>query len=278
LATSRRRRGELAAFLRGRRARVAPGDVGIPPGFRRRTPGLRREEVALLSGVGVTWYTWLEQGRPINVSAQVLDAVAETLKLDTAERAHLFHLAEVAHDPDPRKDAVTVPPEVQGIIDALDAHPAVVYSAQYDILATNAAYRDYVDLDLIREAGLSNVLWIMLTMDPANCPLADREADLAMMVATLRNAYGRHVGERDWELFIRRLISASAEFTELWQRGDVAPPKPQVRRFRHKAVGEVRLATVSMSVNGMPECQIVIHTPDDEVSRQRSEVVRTLRG
>ena len=90
------RRAELAAFLRSRRERITPEQVGLPPGLRRRTPGLRREEVAQLAGVGVTWYTWLEQGRPINASAQVLGAVAQTLRLDPAERQHLYRLADVA--------------------------------------------------------------------------------------------------------------------------------------------------------------------------------------
>src|SRR5215475_11905676 len=89
------RRAELAAFLRTRRERITPEQAGLPPGSRRRTPGLRREEVAQLSGVGVTWYTWLEQGRQINASPQVLGAVARTLLLDQAEREHLFQLADV---------------------------------------------------------------------------------------------------------------------------------------------------------------------------------------
>src|SRR5215467_3834449 len=88
------RRAELGAFLRSRRERITPGDVGLPPGIRRRTAGLRREEVAMLAGVGVTWYTWLEQGRQINASTQVLDAVARTLKLDQPEREHLYRLVE----------------------------------------------------------------------------------------------------------------------------------------------------------------------------------------
>src|SRR5258708_28745579 len=89
------RRAELAACLRSRRERITPEDVGLAPGIRRRTAGLRREEVAMLAGVGVTWYTWLEQGRPINASTQVLDAVARTLKLDQPEREHLYRLADV---------------------------------------------------------------------------------------------------------------------------------------------------------------------------------------
>ena len=88
------RRAELGRFLKASRSRISPDDVGLPPGPRRRTPGLRREEVALLAGVGVTWYTWLEQGRPINASTQVLDAVAQTLRLDQAGRWHLYRLAE----------------------------------------------------------------------------------------------------------------------------------------------------------------------------------------
>lgn len=135
--TTQRRRPELAAFLRGRRARVTPADVGMPPGFRRRTPGLRREEVAQLSGVGVTWYTWLEQGRPINASPQVLDAVARTLRLDQTEREHLYHLAEVPYEAEPELPAHTVGAEIQGIIDALEPRPAAVYNSRYDILAAN---------------------------------------------------------------------------------------------------------------------------------------------
>src|SRR5258708_3665992 len=95
MRTAVERRTELAAFLRSRRERIGPEDVGLPPGHRRRTSGLRREEVAQLAGVGVTWYTWLEQGRPINASTQVLDAIARTLKLDPVERSHLFRLANL---------------------------------------------------------------------------------------------------------------------------------------------------------------------------------------
>src|SRR6266567_6539337 len=88
------RRAEWAAFLRSRRERITPDEVGLPPGVRRRTAGLRREEVALLAGVGITWYTWLEQGRPINASWQVLDAIAHTLRMDATQRWHLYRLAE----------------------------------------------------------------------------------------------------------------------------------------------------------------------------------------
>src|SRR6187551_3809804 len=134
----RGRRAELAAFLRSRRERITPADLGLPTGLRRRTPGLRREEVAQLAGVGVTWYTWLEQGRPIRASTQVLDAIARALRLDQAEREHLYRLADVPAVPS--APAECLPAEIQAILDALVPVPAVVYNGRYDVLAWNATY------------------------------------------------------------------------------------------------------------------------------------------
>src|SRR4051794_41747517 len=128
------RRNELAEFLRSRRARLSPGDMGLAPGLRRRTPGLWREEVAQLAGVGVTWYTWLEQGRPINASVQVLDAIARVLRLGPSERWHLYRLAELPGVPAPRSTD-TVPSEVVAVLDAIDPSPACVYNGKYDLLA-----------------------------------------------------------------------------------------------------------------------------------------------
>src|SRR5271170_3751245 len=133
-----RRRAELGKFLKARRARLSPGDFGMPPGSRRRTPGLRREEVALLAGVGVTWYTWLEQGRQINASTQVLDAVARTLRLDRAEREHLYRLAEAT----PLRTECTrlvVPDTIREIVYSLEPLPASLTNGRFDILVSNDA-------------------------------------------------------------------------------------------------------------------------------------------
>src|SRR5215469_6553917 len=137
------RRTELAAFLRTRRERITPEDVGLPPGTRRRTAGLRREEVAMLAGVGVTWYTWLEQGRPINASTQVLDAVARTLMLDQPEREHLYRLADVpeaAAIAEHAAQIAQVAPEMQQILDGLTTLPAGIMNDRFDLLAWNHAY------------------------------------------------------------------------------------------------------------------------------------------
>jgi transcriptional regulator with XRE-family HTH domain len=274
MGTTQRRRAELAAFLRSRRARVTPRDVGMPPGFRRRTPGLRREEVAQLSGVGVTWYTWLEQGRPINASAQVLDAVARTLRLDGPEREHLYHLAEVPYSAVPEALVQRVGPEVQGILDALDPRPAVVYNSRYDILAANRVYRALFFTKPTLADRTPNALWRLFTASEEDCPLVFRETELPVMVATLRAAYGLHAGEPVWEEFIRRLSAASPLFARLWESGDVAEPGRRVKVFRHAEVGELRMTSLSLSVNGMPECRIVVYTPDDEETERRTAVLR----
>ncbi|MFC3578081.1 helix-turn-helix transcriptional regulator [Streptomyces yaanensis] len=277
MTTTQRRRPELAAFLRGRRARVTPADVGMPPGLRRRTPGLRREEVAQLSGVGVTWYTWLEQGRPINASPQVLDAVARTLRLDQPEREHLYHLAEVPYDQGPEGLAQQVGPEIQTVIDTLDPHPAVVYNSRYDILATNPAYSHLFRVPAIRDIGVPNALWSLFGVSEEACPVVHRDRELPVMVATLRSAYGRHVGEPAWEDFIRRLSAASEHFAELWASGEVILPGPRVKTFRHDTVGELRMTSVSLSVDGMPECRMVVYTPDDADTREKVELLRERR-
>lgn len=274
MGTTQRRRPELAAFLRSRRARVTPQDVGMPPGLRRRTPGLRREEVAQLSGVGVTWYTWLEQGRPINASAQVLDAVARTLRLDPPEREHLYHLADVPYAPVPQAPAQTVGPEIKGILDALTPRPAVVYNTRYDILASNASFRTVFSYSgATRLDGTANALWTLFTTPEENCPLVFRDDELPVMVATLRASYGRHAGEPFWEDFITRLSAASPLFARLWESGDVARPGRRVKVFRHAEAGELRMTSVSLSINGMPECRIVVYTPDDEQTERRAALL-----
>ncbi|MEV1019158.1 helix-turn-helix transcriptional regulator [Streptomyces sp. NPDC050264] len=271
--TTDRRRPELAAFLRSRRARVTPQDVGMPPGPRRRTPGLRREEVAQLSGVGVTWYTWLEQGRPINASPQVLDAVARTLRLDRPEREHLYQLAGVAYAATPEAGVEAVAPDVQGILDALDPLPAVVYNARYDLLATNLGYRllFQVRRDLRDPATgrLANAMWTLFVAPEELCPLLFRESELPVMVAILRSAYGRHVGEPVWEEFIHALSEASDYFAELWRGGDVAPPGQYVKTFRHQALDrDLRMTSTSLGIDNLPECRIVVYSPADEESRE----------
>jgi transcriptional regulator with XRE-family HTH domain len=265
--TTSRRRTELAAFLRSRRGRITPADVGMPAGLRRRTPGLRREEVAQLAGVGITWYTWLEQGRPINVSGQILEAIATTLRLDQAEREHLFRLADVPSIPSPATDD-RLEPEVQTVLDGLGALPASVMNSRYDILASNEAYAA-IWPRVCRPPQVGNVLWTSFTVPACCSTFVHREDELAQMVATFRAAFGRHVGEPAWTELIQNLSVASPEFAEMWAAHDVAVQTTRVKEVRHAAVGEVRLSVVNFAVVATPETRVAVYTPTDEESRRK---------
>ena len=262
------RRAELAGFLRARRERVTPQEVGLPPGPRRRTPGLRREELALLAGVGVTWYTWLEQGRPINASVQVLDAVARTLQLDQAEREHLYRLAEAtpvrtATEPGP----APLPSPVVDILDAVSPNPAVLVNGRFDILHSNvphqAVFRDWHSMPCIHR----NLLWCGITEPSARDKFLNYDDEVPYLVARMRSHYAAHVGDPEWEEDIRRLSELSPEFAGLWARHDVCEAELRPRIFLDPDVGELRFTINELSVSTAPGTYFIVYTPQDALTR-----------
>jgi transcriptional regulator with XRE-family HTH domain len=264
-STATARRTELAAFLRARRERISPEDVGLPPGSRRRTAGLRREELAQLAGVGVTWYTWLEQGRPINASVQVLEAVATTLRLDPVERAHLFRLADLPGAAAVASDCgdCALPPEVQQVIDAI-RFPACVLTERFDVIAWNEMYAGLFPGITEAPPGERNTLLVNLTSPTCCSPLQDQGKHCLALVGQLRAAYGRHVGDPAWTHFIRRLEALSPVFAEAWASHDVAQPTRHSKVFRHPAVGDLNTTSTSFAVAAVPGARLVVYTPDDE--------------
>jgi hypothetical protein len=260
-----RRREELGKFLKARRAKLSPEDFGMPAGSRRRTPGLRREEVALLAGVGVTWYTWLEQGRSINVSTQVLDAVARTLRLDGAERWHLYRLAEAT----PTRAGVSaeaVPGELLQMLHSLSPNPASVMNGRMDIYESNAAHRalcrDWHEMPCIHH----NLLWCVITEPSAPAKLLNYDSEVRHLVARLRAGYGLHVGDPDWEEDIARLSRASAEFCELWERHEVAEPQPRTKIFLDREFGELTFAWTELAAPGHGDLRLSVYTPKNEAT------------
>jgi transcriptional regulator with XRE-family HTH domain len=261
------RRTELAAFLRARRERITPEDVGLPPGPRRRTAGLRREELAQLAGVGVTWYTWLEQGRKINASVQVLEAVARTLKLDATERAHLFRLADVPGAAGPADCGdCPLPPEIQQILDAIPL-PACVMTERFDLLAWNEVYASLFPGLTSAPSGERNTLLASLSYPSCCSPMEDHDRQCVALVGQLRAAYGRHVGDPAWTHFIRRLEALSPAFAAAWAAHEVAQPTRRTKNFRHPGVGRITTTSTGFAVNGAPGTRLVIYTPDDEESK-----------
>lgn len=267
-----RRRAELAQFLRARRERLSPEQVGLPPGPRRRTPGLRREELALLAGVGITWYTWLEQGRPINASMQVLDAVARTLRLDLAEREHLYRLAEAAPVRSFASSAV-VPPAVLDILASFNPCPATLVNGQFDVLESNdahqAVFRDWHSMPCIHR----NLLWCGITEPSAREKFVNYDDEVPYLVARLRSAYAANIGDPEWEENIRRLAELSPEFAELWARHEVAEAQMRLRIFRHPGVGELRFTVSELEVSVLPGTRLIVYTPEDAATRARLSVI-----
>jgi transcriptional regulator with XRE-family HTH domain len=266
--TDTSRRAELGGFLKARRARLRPEDVGLPPGPRRRTPGLRREEVALLAGVGVSWYTWLEQGRPINASAQVLDAVARTLRLDAAERWHLYRLAEALPLRSWARTAV-VPDAVRDVLRSLDPLPAVLINGRFDIIETNDAHEemfwDWHTLPCVHK----NLLWCTVTEPRAREWLLNYDDEIPYMVARLRAAYAQHIGDPGWEEDIRRLAGLSPEFAALWARHEVAGPAARTLRFRHPDAGLMTFIRTDFDVSAAPGLRVAVYSPHDDDTRAR---------
>ena len=265
------RRHELAAFLRSRRERISPEDVGLPGGHRRRTAGLRREEVAQLAGVGVTWYTWLEQGRPIRASVQVLEAVARTLRLDAVERQHLFRLAEVPDTAVPEHDGELLRPQIQAILDGLGPMPASVVTERFDILAWNAAYAVLFPRTERVPAAERNALLYCFTRPACCSAVENRDDQKAALVAQLRMAYGHHVGDPAWTGFIRRMEAASPEFAAMWATQDVAQPAYYAKVFRHPLYPRLEMTSTSFAVQSAPGTRMVVYTPDNEATRAAME-------
>lgn len=220
MATLKRTREDLAAFLRARRERLSPDDVGLPGGGRRRTPGLRREEVAALAGVGLTWYTWLEQGRDIGVSASFLDRLARVLKLDAVERRHLFLLAHERPPAEPGKTWCMVPPLVRRLMDDLAPHPAFVLNLRWDVLAFNDPANQLFGFDA-HPLPRRNLLWLLFTDRVMHERFVGWAVQAPQMLSSFRRDFARATQEADIQALVDELEQVSPEFKYWWRQQEV---------------------------------------------------------
>ncbi|WP_329200699.1 MULTISPECIES: MmyB family transcriptional regulator [unclassified Streptomyces] len=269
------RRHELADFLRSRRERITPEQVGLVRGRRRRTPGLRREEVAQLAAVGVTWYTWLEQAREIQVSPQVLDALARALLLDRSERAHLFALAGGV-DPAPLTPCPSVTPALRAMLDQLDPIPAAVQNSRYDILAYNRTYGQLLcDLDRVAPED-RNCLWLAFTDQDWRDAVVELPETNRLMAAKFRASMAEHLAEPAWKALLARLEAASPEFREIWARHEVVGQGGKSKYIRNRHVGLLHLEHTNLWLGPAAGPRLVTYVPLDEETRERLERLRSL--
>jgi transcriptional regulator with XRE-family HTH domain len=266
------RRRELGAFLRNRRERIQPEDVGLRSSRRRRTPGLRREEVAQLAGVGVTWYTWLEQGREINPSAQVLEAIARTLQFDSHEHSHLFTLAGLTTTT-VADQCGQLCPTVQPLLDQLEPFPACVLNDRLDLLAFNQVYASFFeDLESI-PVEERNLLWLTFTSPAWRRAIVDWDDSVGRMVAEYRAAMAHHLDEPAWKSLVSRLQRESPEFTAFWERHDVQRVESRKKRALHPSAGLLTVEYTNMWLGERLGTRIVAFTPADARTRSRLDAL-----
>jgi transcriptional regulator with XRE-family HTH domain len=259
---------ELASFLRSRREATDPVAVGLPPGGRRRTPGLRREEVAQLSGVSVTWYTWLEQARQIGVSRQVIDSLARTLRMDPSERAHLFTLAGMAVPAEkPRRQSVD---ETLGrLVHALQPNPAYVMNPWWDLLAYNDAYAGLVGGLDQRPSSERNILWLNFTDTRIRELFVDWNGQARQLVGQLRGHLAEYPNEPRGTELVEELETASPKFAELWETNTVSRFETSHKRFDHPEAGRLDLDYTKLAAANDDRQHLVVFLPSDPRSAEK---------
>ena len=260
-----RRRQELADFLRTKRASLQPEDVGLPDGGRRRTPGLRREEVALLAGVGTTWYTWLEQGRDVRASLEVLEAVSRALRLTPAERSHVILLGRGEQAKPCKAPAEEVSPTLRRLVENMGPGPTYLLGRRWDYLAWNKSFERVFSFQPGPEPLSRNHVWLWF-MDPARRTLCsgDWAASARLLVAKFRADSARNIGDPAFEELVSALGSSSPEFRKLWKRHEVAGSGTGRKELDHPVVGPLVFDHAVFTHGDSGEQRLVVYAPTCE--------------
>ncbi|MET0866262.1 MAG: helix-turn-helix transcriptional regulator [Nakamurella sp.] len=247
---------ELGQLLRSRRERLTPAEVGLPTGTRRRTAGLRREEVALLANLSTTYYTFLEQGRPVRPSVQILDALAAALRMSEAEHRYLLVLGlgqELLEINDTGATSSGRPEVVDeravDLVQRLEPFPTLIKGRRWDVLAANPAARElFGDWD-----GQGNLLRWMLTSDMARAVYLDWEPEARAMLGRFRIAAARHPGDPDFKALVDELLTGSTEMRSWWPQQDVASPGSGTKKLWHPRLGTINYSHVVLQLADEPD-------------------------
>lgn len=258
-----RTRLDLGEFLRSRRERISLAEAGLPPTGRRRTPGLRREEVAALAGVGLSWYTWLEQGRDIGVSPAFLDNLCRVLKLDAMERRHLYLLSLQRPPAEQGKTWCVVPKIVHRLMADLPLRPAYVLNLRWDVLAWNPA-ADRIFNFSEREPEHRNMLWMLFTDQRMKSLFSPWDDQAIQMLSSFRRDFVHASKESDVASLVRELESVSAEFKGWWSRQDINGPCQGIRHFSIESFGDVAMEHTTLTIDVERHLRLVYYAPMEQ--------------
>jgi transcriptional regulator with XRE-family HTH domain len=270
------RRKEMREFLVAHRAAISPEAVGLPRGTRRRTPGLRREELATLAGVGVTWYTWLEQGRDIRPSAPTLERICRALRLTPIDTTYLFALAGVARSSAEGSTTAGVEPYWQSLLDDFDAGPAFLTNFCFDTVAFNLLAETVFQFP--RSPGLygRNMVWRMFMLPESRTLFRDWEMLCQRLAGILRFWHAKAVGNAYFEGLVRELRTGSAEFSRLWEAQLIVSPKPACIRMRHPQLEDLSFTSLRLRTVNSDEQFLQLFQPTD--ARTATVMQRLLAG
>nr|WP_305112620.1 helix-turn-helix transcriptional regulator [Shinella lacus] len=267
----------MGTFLRDRRMRLDPATFGFQVG-RRRTPGLRREEVAQRSNISPTWYTWLEQGRGGAPSAHVLDRIASGLMLTEPERDHL-HILAFGHPPEVRyRQPEGITPRLQRVLDAMPFSPAIIRTATWDVLAWNAAatviLTDYSKLPKDRR----NILRMMFSDERVRAAQDDWQSVARYVVAAFRADATRAGAGAEIQQLVDELSASSPEFKALWEDNEIAGFRDGVKRLHHPVLGPIELEFSNFAVEGRSDLNMMVYSPaNPEVMEQFRSLISGAR-
>ncbi len=268
----------LGSYLRDRRAKLDPAEFGIET-RRRRTPGLRREEVAQRANVSATWYTWLEQGRGGSPSSDVLDRLARALALSSAEREHLFLLAqhrppEIRHQP-----FEPISAQLQRVLDAMTFSPAVLRTALWDVVGWNAAASVVMTDYALLSPEDRNILKLIFCNERVRGHMVNWERDARSAVASFRAEAIKAAPAQALQAMVEDLSQASPEFSAIWQDYDIQNYGAGTKHFRHEIAGDLMMEYSSFTVDGRPDLGLVVFTPMTEADAERvRQLLETARN
>ncbi len=264
----------LGAFLRSRRERLDPADVGLPAFTRRRTPGLRREEVARRAKLSVEWYTRLEQGRGGTPSAQVLDSVAGALLLSRIEREHLFRLAHGLRPEAPHLHTGGLDPRFRRALDGFVHRPAYIKTISWDVIAWNRAAQVILSDYEAMAPEDRNILEILFLDPVTRGRLPDWELEARRAVSTFRRELTRWGAPERAEKLVEKVRARSCDFARMWDAHDIGTLGEGVKRLAHPTAGDLALWYSSYALDDEPGLGLVLYTPDtDDDARRMRELL-----